>query len=213
MHIAVIAANGRLGALFVEEALVAGHTVRAGIRGKSTFTLHPNLEIIECDATDPDDVRRLLSGQDVVVSALGHVKGSAPDVQTKATEIIITIMQEQGIKRFVDVTGTGVRFPGDTISLVDIFLNLAVKIVDPDRVKDGIDHMKVLQASTVEWTTIRILKLQNTIAQPFDLLLNGPTKWYVGRREVAKAMLQVIEKASFIQQAPILSRQKNKEIQ
>lgn len=206
MKIAVIAANGRLGSAFVEEALRAGHQVRAGVRGFSALKEQPNLEIIQCDATNSDEVKTLLENQEVVVSAIGHVKGSAPTVQTEATRTIVNVMQEVGISRFVDVTGTGVRFPGDRISLIDRLLNLAVSIVDAPRVNDGIEHMRVLQASPINWTTIRVLKLQNVDPQPFQLKLNGPTKWYVGRVEVARAMLEVIEKEEFIRQAPIISK-------
>jgi len=209
MKIAVIAANGRLGQAFVVAALAAGHQVRAGIRGTSPFTKHPNLKTIECDATDPADLLQLFTGQEVVVSAIGHVKNSAPDVQTIATQTTIDIMHELGIKRFVDVTGTGVRFPGDKISLIDRFLNLGVGIVDPARVNDGRQHMEVLKKSDLDWTSVRVLKLQNAQPSPFSLQLHGPTKWYVGRTEVAQAMLQVIERGSFIRQSPIISRATN----
>jgi putative NADH-flavin reductase len=207
MHIAVIAANGRLGKVFVEKALGAGHSVRAGVRGKNTLSDHPQLEVMSCDATNPTDLKKLLSGQDVVVSAIGHVKGSAPDVQTVATQLIVSMMNELGMKRFVDVTGTGVRFPGDRISLVDRFLNLAVEVIDNPRVKDGRDHQELLKKSNMDWTTIRILKLQNVAEKPYSLTLNGPTKWYVGRAEVASAILNVIDNNSFIKQAPIISKQ------
>jgi len=206
MNIAIIAANGRLGKVLVEEALAAGHTVRAGIRGESGLTPHPKLEVVQCDATQPDDLRQLVQGQQVIFSAIGHVKGSTASVQTKATQILLGVMDELGLQRFVDVTGTGVRFPGDKISLVDRILNFAVGVIDPARVKDGRDHMAVLKASHVNWTTIRLLKLQNIAAHPFELRLHGPTKWYVGRREVARAMLEVAEKGTFIKQSPIISR-------
>jgi len=206
MRIAVIAANGRLGKAFTEAALAAGHSIRGGVRGVNTLTAHPNLEIIECDATKPEDLKLLLQGVEVVVSAIGHVKGSAPDVQTVATKAIVEVMTELGIKRYVDVTGTGVRFPGDKITLIDRFLNLGVGIADPTRVKDGIDHQEVLKASNLEWTTVRVLKLQNVPPKPFTLRLHGPTKAYVGREEVATAMLQVIETEGFLREAPIVGK-------
>jgi putative NADH-flavin reductase len=206
MRIAVIAANGRLGKAFVEAALKAGHSVRGGVRGVNTLTPHPQLEIISCDATNSDDLRLLLRNQEAVVSAIGHIKGSAPDVQTVATKTLSAVMKEMNIQRYVDVTGTGVRFPGDKITLIDRFLNMGVGIVDPARVKDGRDHQEVLKNSNLDWTTIRVLKLQNVTRQPFVLALHGPTKPYVGREEVAQAMLEVIEQNSFIRQAPILSR-------
>ena len=206
MNIAVIAANGRLGKAFVECALAEGHTIRAGIRGNSSLTPHKRLTSILCDATNPSDLKALIEGQDAVVSCIGHVKNSAPDVQTVATHVLVKVMNELDMKRFVTVTGTGVRFPGDNISLVDRVLNLAVATIDPNRVNDGLNHTKVLQQSDLDWTLIRLLKLQNGNPQPFALKLNGPTKWYVAREEVAGAMLQVLTENTFIKQAPIISR-------
>ncbi|MGV9001614.1 MAG: NAD(P)-dependent oxidoreductase [Candidatus Saccharimonadaceae bacterium] len=206
MRIAVIAANGRLGKEFVEAALAAGHSVQAGIRGQNTLAPNDNLTVLTCDATKSEDLRALFKNQEAVVSAIGHVKNSTPDVQTVATQAIVSIMEELTIKRFVDVTGTGVRFLGDKISLVDRALNLGVGIIDKNRVADGRSHQEVLKNSSIDWTTIRILKLQNVKSKPYKLTLNGPTKWYVGRKEVATAMLEVIEAGSFVKQAPIISK-------
>lgn len=206
MRIAVIAANGRLGQSFVAVALAAGHSVRAGVHSGGDFTAHPNLEVVKCDATNYDDLTLLLEDQEVVVSALGHVKNSAPDVQTVATELIVDVMEELGIKRYVDVTGTGVRFPGDKITLIDRFLNFGVGLVDTTRVKDGIDHQEILKASSLDWTTIRVLKLQNVAEKAFSLTLHGPTKVVVGREEVSRAILEVLENRRFVREAPILGK-------
>lgn len=206
LKVAVIAANGRLGKAFVAKALRAGYSVRAGVRGSHDFATHPKLEVIECDATVHAEVEKLIDGQDVVVSAIGHIKSSPADVQTVATKTIVSAMKKRGLSRYVDVTGTGVRFPGDTITLIDRVLNTAVEVIDRDRVVDGRTHQEVLKNSALHWTTIRVLKLQNVPEKPFTLKLNGPTKPYVGREEVAKAMLQVIEENTFIQQAPIIGK-------
>jgi len=129
-----------------------------------------------------------------------------PDVQTSAIQKVVAAMSELGVKRIVSLTGTGVRFPGDNISLVDRFLNLSIGIIDPARVKDGKNHVDVLKASGLDWTVIRVLKLQNTPPRPFALSEHGPTRWYVSRQEVAQAVLQVLEQHSFIKQAPIIGK-------
>ena len=206
MKIAVIAANGRAGQAFVEAALAAGHSVQAGVLGKSYLKPHPNLKMMTRDATNEADLKHLLNGQEAVVSFIGHIKGSAANVQSQAIKKIVKVMQELGLRRLVSLTGTGVRFPGDKITLIDRLLNLAVTIIDPARVKDGRDHVAVLQQSPLEWTVIRVLKLQNVPPKPFALREHGPTKWYVGREEVAQAVLQVLEQHSFIKQAPIISK-------
>lgn len=206
MKIAVIAANGRSGKAFVDAALANGHQIRAGVHGSHAFQPHPALEIMECDATNRDQLQQLLAGQDAVASFIGHVKGSAADVQTNAMQCLVAVMKELGMTRVVSLTGTGVRFPGDHITLVDRILNVSISIIDPARVADGKHHVQVLQASDLEWTVIRVLKLQNTTPQPFSLREHGPTKWYVSRQDVAQAVLQVLEQHSFVRQAPIISR-------
>lgn len=206
MKIAVIAANGRSGQTFVEKALGSSHQVRAGVLGKSFLPEHPNLTTINCDATNPDEVKELIHGCDAVVSLIGHVKGSEPDVQTKAIKVIISTLETEKISRLVSLTGTGVRFPGDRVTLLDRFLNLGVRVVDPERVKDGKDHAKALQKSDLDWTLIRVLKLQNTTPKPFILKESGPPKTIVSREEVASAILEVLENHSFIKKAPIITK-------
>ena len=208
MKIAVIAANGRSGKVFVRAALAAGHEIRAGVHSRSTFKPQPNLTIVKCDATNPDELRKLLTGQDAVVSLIGHVKGSEADVQTKATENTISLMRTLDIKRIVSLTGTGVRFPGDKITLIDRFVSYGIKLIDPARVRDGKNHVEALKRCGLDWTVLRVSKLQNTRPRAYSLTLSGPPKLYVARREVAKAILEVLENNTFIGQAPIISPKK-----
>ena len=205
MNIAVIAASGQSGKAFVEQALNAGHSVRAGVRRTNTLTSHPRLQIVTCDATNQTDVEALIKDQDAVVSCIGHVKNSPAQVQTEAMRTIVAVMQRQGMSRLVSLTGTGVRFPGDNINIMDRLLNSGILLVDPARIQDGKDHVALLQQTELAWTVIRVLKLQNTKLRPFHLTLHGPAKVIVSRQEVALAMLQVLEDETFIQQAPIVS--------
>jgi len=206
MNIAVLAANGRTGKKFVEQALANGHTVRAGVYGGNDLAPHTNLHIMQCDATNEAQVAALLHGQDAVVSFIGHVKNSPPSVQTDAMRTLAVIMAQLKIRRVISLTGTGVRFAGDKVTLVDRLLNMAVSVIDPARVKDGRNHAEILKKSDLDWTIIRVLKLQNVAPKPFKLTPHGPTKWYVGREEVSRAVLQVLEENSFVLQAPIISK-------
>lgn len=205
MKIAVIAADGRSGKAFVEQALAAGHSVRAGVFGTAKLAPHQNLTVVPCDATKQNDLKNLLKDQDAVVSFIGHVKGSRPWVQTEAMRTLVPAMKEQGMSRVISLTGTGVRRRGDKIPLLDFVLNLGVRLIDPARIADGREHVRVLEESGLDWTIIRVLKLQDVAPKPFKLTPHGPTKWYVGRQEVALAVLQVLEQNSFVHDAPIIS--------
>jgi putative NADH-flavin reductase len=209
MNIAIIAANGRLGQALVKEALNEGHTVTAGTHSRNPFATHPNLTVTKCDATNTDDVAALIAGHDVVFSCIGHVKGSPADVQTAATRTVIDAMRATNLQRFITVTGTGVRNPGDRVTLTDRFLNFGIGIIDPARIKDGRDHVALLKDSSLEWTAIRVLKLQFENNRPYILTPHGPTLPYVSRKETARAMLQVARDNSFLKQLPMLSSAKH----
>ena len=206
MNIAIISANGRLGNELVKVALAAGHTVRAGTRGLSHFKDTAHLTAIPCDATNYYEVKALIKGQNVVFSCIGHVPNSPDDVQTQATKTIVRAMKELGIKRFVTLTGTGVRQPGDHVTLLDHFLTLGIKLLDKSRLADGRNHVKVLQKSDLDFTVIRALKLQFDNNRPFTLRSHGPALPFVSRKEAAHAMLEVAENNTFIRELPIIGR-------
>jgi nucleoside-diphosphate-sugar epimerase len=206
MKIAVVAANGRSGRAFVERALEAGHEVRAGVHGQPDLPEHDRLTVMRCDALDPVAVATLIAGQDAVASFIGHVKGSPARVQRDAMTILVSAMKATSVRRIVSLTGTGVRFEGDQIGLIDWFLNLSITIIDPNRVHDGIEHANVLKQSGLDWTIVRVLKLQDFPSRPYALRAHGPTRLYVNRDEVAQAVLQVLEHDEYIGEAPIISR-------
>ena len=118
-------------------------------------------------------------------------------------------MQQNNLKRIISLTGTGVRFPQDKISLLDRILNYTIGLIDPNRIKDGRKHVQLLKQSNLDWTVIRVLKLQNNRPKPYKLTLHGPTKWWVSRYEVAKATLEVLDEGTFINKAPIISKPTN----
>lgn len=206
MKIAVVAANGRSGKEFVLAALKNGHEVHAGVYRNYQFDENPRLEIVQCDATDPKQIQNLLNGCDAVVSFIGHGRKSPASVQTDAISNVINAAEETGIKRVVSLTGTGVRFPGDNITLMDRILNFSIGTIDPKRVNDGKKHVEILKRSDLGWTIIRVLKLTNGKPKPFTLNQNGPTKLFTPRSEVALACLEVLQNNSFIKQAPIISK-------
>ncbi len=205
MKIAVIGANGKSGRIFVEHALAAGHEVWAGARGESTLPSHARLFTAHCDVTDLASLRKLIRKKDAVVSLIGHVKNSPADIQTTAMKNIVSVMNDVGVTKLVSLTGTGARMPDDRVTLLDWILNTLVKLVDTKRVADGKEHIKVLQQSSVDWTVVRVLKLENFKAKPFALRDHGPAKTFVSRHEVAEAILTVLGTKRYNHKTPIIS--------
>ena len=93
--IAVLGGTGKMGRLFVQQALDAGHSVHALDRrpGRKGALEHPNLETVVGDATRLDDVTALVAGTDVVVSCLGNVGDLL--IMDKAAETILAAAAAQ----------------------------------------------------------------------------------------------------------------------
>lgn len=203
--IAVIAAGGRSGRVFVKAALDAGYAVRAGVHSKGVFPSHDKLTIVACDATNQQDVGELLEGADVVVSLIGHGRKSPARVQTEAFRVITAVMQQKKLRRLISLTGTGVRFPGDTPSIFDRLANKAIALIDPNRIQDGIDHVELLKSTSLDWTVLRVLKLSDGSHRGMvRLSRSGPAEFLTPRKRVAEAILQLLVDDGYIHQAPVI---------
>lgn len=206
--IAVIAASGRSGRACVEALLAAGYRVRAGIHRQAINIEHPNLTQLRCDAMRAEDIAALLDGADAVVSMIGHTRRSPADVQVQATRHCINYIEaNRPSMRYIGLTGTGVRQPGDRIGLADWGGNTIIRWIDPARIRDGIEHAVLLQKSSVNYTILRVLKLTNgRRAGAVHLTARGPVELLTPRTRVAAAVVELLQTGAYVREMPIISR-------
>jgi len=204
--ICIFGADGRTGKLVVEEALKRGHRVQ-GFVYKNNHNFPKEVLILEGNVIEQNDVLQAVSGCDAIISVLGHIKGSDPLMQTKGIRNIVNAMQKSSITRIISLTGTGVRQPGDKPSLIDRILNLGIRLTDPERIKDGIEHAKILQNSNLDWTILRVLKLGNSNREPKNIHLTpgGPAELLTSRKKAAKILVSLTESNDFNHQMPVSS--------
>lgn len=201
MKIIVYGACGRTGKLVCQEAKRRGYETIGVVRqpceidGVKTYLVARKRDIVE----------EMLSS-DAVISVVGHTSISEKNTQTRATEEIIKMMNNARIKRFVSLTGTGVRVDNDKVSLLDQALNSFLKIVDKSRINDGVEHFHILKNSDLHWTVLRVLKLVSGDGeQGYKLTPNGPAKTAISRQTVAKILLDIAVSNDWIAQAPVVS--------
>lgn len=208
MKLAVFGASGRTGRPLVEQALASGHEVTAFVRDPSKLGMeHERLTVVEGDVKDSEKVREAVEGADAVLSALGHTKSSAKDVQTVGTENIVAAMQESGVRRLVSLTGAGVGDPKDEPKLFDKAITTLLKLLQKDVLRDAEDHARVIEKSGLDWVIVR-----------GPMLTEGEKKGeyrvgYVGknsgtkisRADVADFMLQQAEDYTYLGQKPMVS--------
>ena len=203
--VALFGADGRSGRVCVDALLSAGYSVRAGVHS-GTLEKRERLSQYNCNVMKPADVTALVKGSSVIVSLIGHGKNSPKDLQTTAMKNILKATKNNKNTRIISLTGTGVRQPGDRPSLIDRILNFTIKLIDPDRIQDGIEHAKLLQNSSADWTIVRVLKLTkgSHLGEPV-LTLGGPAEIFTPRARVAAAIEKKKKNDSFHRQSPVVS--------
>lgn len=208
MRVAIFGASGRTGRPLVEQALAAEYDVRVLVRDPSRFPVrHGRLAVIRGDVLDAAKVNEAVAGTDAVLSALGHTKTSPKDVQTRGTENIVAAMKKHGVRRFVSLTGAGVRDPRDEPKLVDRAITFLLERLQPDVLQDGVRHSEVIKRSDLDWVIVRGPRLTEgprkgeyrvgTVGK------NSGTR--ISRADLAEFMLGQLTTDTHLRQMPMVS--------
>ena len=96
LQMLVYGATGNIGTLIVEEALARGHFVTAVSRDPSRIEKqHPNLTAVAGNLLDPESVRTLMVGKDVVVTSVRGVIGDDKDPKNALQYLAVVAVVEQ----------------------------------------------------------------------------------------------------------------------
>ncbi len=209
MKICIFGADGRTGVDVVNYAQSKGYDIVAFVYSNNSNKHFPsNVLIQQGDVMNYEHVVNALKDTNVVISVLGHIKGSDPFMQTKGMRNIVRAMNELGISRILSLTGTGVRVTGDTPSIIDKILNYIIVRIDPDRITDGIEHVRVLKESGLDFTVVRVLKLSKNSSSfgAYKLTDGGPAELQTSRKKVAHILVDLIDDQTYFRKFPVVSR-------
>lgn len=207
-NICVFGADGRTGIEVVKEAVAKGHNVIAFIYdSRNAVNFDKKVKIICGNVLDYYAVVKAVENADAVISVVGHIKGSDPRMQTKGIANIIKAMKKSLVPRLISLTGTGVRVEGDKPSFIDLILNTVIEFIDPERIKDGIEHAEEIKKSDLDWTVLRVLKLTDKVSDKVDYKLteHGPVELTTSRNKVANIMVDLATSDKFINKMPVSS--------
>ena len=210
MNILVIGATGGTGQAIVREALAKGHQVTALVRSREkAAALLPGAELEEGDACDRTALSRALKGCDAVISALGtHTIGPFRHVtlMSESTEVLIDVMDEQGVSRFVCITGLGA---GDSAGHGGFVYDHLIKpIVLGGIYKDKDWQEAIIKASALEWVIVRPTVL--TDKPPTGRIraltdLSGFHGGQIARPDVATFVVAQTESDEWLRQTPLIT--------
>lgn len=117
MRLALLGATSTTGRHVIAAALREGHEIRALVRparpgsGVRNLPFREGLFQVAGDATDLDCLLELTVGCDAVISLVGPVRESAPDLSSRSAEMLVRAADQRGLRQLVLVTGAMIGHP------------------------------------------------------------------------------------------------------
>lgn len=211
MKIALLGGSGASGKYILRKFLDNNYNMRILVRNPQSiqeFREYKNLEVIIGDALNQNDINSLVKGCDAVISALGHRKGSPPDLLEKSMGFVIEEMKKNKVTRLVCITGAGVSLPGDNPSIIDKFITKMITLIDPARINDGFAMSKKVINSNLDWTIVRT-QLQHNYntsgKRNVGLVGDKGQSWKCSRNYIADFIFECISEKKYIQKYPMIS--------
>ena len=206
--IALFGATGRTGRRVLARALSAGFEVRALVRDPAKLGATSSaLTVIRGDVLDPDAVNQTVAGSDVVLSLFGHVKGSSPTLQADGTQLIVDAMRRHDTRRIVTLSGGGLPAPLDRPGPADRVIRFLLKTLSGRVLADAEQHLRVLEASGLEWTVVRGPRLTEKPGTGTHRVgwVGVDASTQISRDDLADFILGQVEDRTFIGQMPFVS--------
>ncbi|MFI7011708.1 NAD(P)-dependent oxidoreductase [Streptomyces sp. NPDC050145] len=204
MKLTVFGATGGVGQEIVRQALAAGHEVTAVVRDPARFTVTGDrLEVFRADLRDPEALRPAVAGRDAVLSGLGARRKADAGVAARLTRAVLAAMEAEGTRRLVVVSAGPVGPQPADSPLSD---RIAMKIVGSvlkDVYVDLAAMEAELAASATDWTSVRPPRLQDKpVTGAYRTVIGGFPRSgrFLGRADVAHAMLAAVDDAATVKQ-------------
>lgn len=208
MRVAVIGATGRTGRPLAEELLRRGHDVTVLVRDPVRLgDLADRVTVVTGDSRDAAALARLVAASDAVVSALGPT-AKEPTLHQDTATALIKAMQEQGVRRFVGISGAGIDVPGDEKSPRDRVISGLIRRLGGAVVADKPAEYQLWAASELDWTLVRPPRLKDGEAtgRVEHHAHRSPGATSIRRADLAAFLADTVEQNLYPQLAPFVAQ-------
>jgi putative NADH-flavin reductase len=157
MKLTIFGATGGTGTCLTQQALAAGHEVRAVVRDPARLTVppHPLLQVVTADVTNLDSIVPAVAGSDAVVTAIGpHGTGPTTVIQDSA-RAVVAAMEKAGSRRLLMLSGSIVADDGDSPFLRYLLKPLARRTFLRHVCTDMQAGERQVRGSDLDWTIVR----------------------------------------------------------
>ena len=201
-RILVVGAAGRVGSWVVKEGAARGNEMFALARTPAKLTgLGDHATAVQGDATNMEslDAAFTATRPDVVISTLGHVTGSPPDICVRSLTCMLACCKKHNVKRLVFLAGCLWHMEGDELPAVVRAIRYVTSFTGTmqARFSDGAAAMELMQrerGSSLDWTVARppYMKEGPPTEVPIADFYTGPVigvGWSISTGDMARWLL------------------------
>jgi uncharacterized protein YbjT (DUF2867 family) len=188
MKIAIFGATGKTGLELVKQSIEKNHQVTLLSRTIPPKGIEQNehITIVQGDATNPDDIDKVVQGCDTCIVSLGSRPGGPPICST-AQPLINNSCEKFGVKKMVVVTSMGVGESYDDMNWLTtalVWTLLKKPIADKNIQED------IVKKSNLDWTIVRPGGLKDaSVSGRYQFLERGLGGGRVSRSNVAHLII------------------------
>lgn len=212
MNVLLLGATGFSGQAVLQELLTTPHQITLLTRDASQLPPLPDrVNVIEGSVADPVVLAQALKGQEGVLHCLGiggKGNGKANHFLSNTTQLLIQLMQKQGVKRLIVMSNIGA---GDSAHyhpwwfrklILPYFLPwLKAIIEDKNRLEP------LVQQSSLDWIVVR---LPNIVDKPAKGHIHSTTtgqglQFSITTQDTAHFLVQQLQHDQFLHQTPAIS--------
>lgn len=193
MKVAILGATGATGQALVELALKEGMFVQALVRSPEKLSARLGLSKVVGDVLKVEDVQKAVEGTDVVVLALGMVKGSTKAICSEATKVLMPILEASGPSRLIAISAYGAKETGKSMMGRLLRRILSPEMLDKDTMED------LITSSRLDWTILRPGRLTNgTWTGKYQVGAAQRVGWTssISRKNLAQCVTDLVNESS-----------------
>jgi uncharacterized protein YbjT (DUF2867 family) len=209
VKLAIFGGTGITGKLLVEQALDAGNEVVAYVRDPTKLdTKSDRYTIMQGELVDEEKIASALKGAGAVLSALGPKRGSKGKPLTRGMRVIIAAMKRQGVRRLVVTSNLSAKDPHDLPEFRARVLVALVRLAMRGAYEEVHGVAGTVRESDLDWTIVRLTTLNNnpkSVKVRAGYMGKGEVGTWISRADAADFMLQQVQDAKYLRQAPAIS--------
>lgn len=204
--IAIIGGTGKVGKYIADTALERGYAVRMLVRNPDRIQVRRDgMELIVGDALDTKSIQKTIHNCEVVINAFGQPAKADP-YYSEVTQLILTNMKEQGIQRYIGVTGGSLTIEGDRKSIMNRVGAKLFEVCFAKMILDKRKEHEILKKTDLNWTLVRLPFVvegsgkgevrENLIDMPGSKITNG---------DIARFLIAQINETTYYRQSPFIA--------